>query len=292
MTTINLGQVRPVYRGTWANSATYKAYDWVAYDGSAYLALKNVPENYVPSSQTEYWVLFGAKGERGEKGDPGIQGQPGVAGTTDYDDLLHKPVSDTTLSVSGGFADAKTVGDRLGSVDTRVQNNETKLANLMPAGSLIHFAGTNIPEGYLLCNGAAISRTTYAKLFSVIGTIYGAGDGATTFNLPNAHHLFLEATTTLSEVGQHMDPALPNNSGDFYVRASSYNGATHSIVDVAGAVTRELVTNPSSLIALASQSAGTGANKVSFSASRSSSKYGASNTVQPESLRALLLIRY
>lgn len=113
MTTLNLGQVRPVYRGTWANSATYKAYDWVAYDGSAYLALKDVPENYIPSSQTEYWVLFGAKGEQGEKGDQGIQGQPGAAGTTDYDDLLHKPVSDTTLSVSGSFADAKTVGDSL-----------------------------------------------------------------------------------------------------------------------------------------------------------------------------------
>ena len=41
-----------------------------------------------------------------------------------------------------------------------------------------------IPAGYLLCNGQAISRTTYANLFSVIGTSYGAGDGSTTFNVP------------------------------------------------------------------------------------------------------------
>ena len=41
------------------------------------------------------------------------------------------------------------------------------------------------PTGYLLCNGALVSRTTYATLFAVLGTTYGAGDGSTTFNLPN-----------------------------------------------------------------------------------------------------------
>ena len=49
------------------------------------------------------------------------------------------------------------------------------------------FAGPNsaIPVGYLRCNGAAISRTTYAKLFEILGTRYGVGNGTTTFNLPN-----------------------------------------------------------------------------------------------------------
>ena len=48
------------------------------------------------------------------------------------------------------------------------------------------FAGNNaLPEGWLLCNGAAISRETYAALFNVIGTTYGSGNGSTTFNLPN-----------------------------------------------------------------------------------------------------------
>lgn len=41
------------------------------------------------------------------------------------------------------------------------------------------------PTGYLLCDGTAVSRTTYAGLYAVIGTTYGTGDGTTTFNLPN-----------------------------------------------------------------------------------------------------------
>jgi microcystin-dependent protein len=54
-----------------------------------------------------------------------------------------------------------------------------------PVGTVQAFAGSTIPSGWLLCNGQAVSRTTYAKLYSVIGTKYGSGDGSTTFNLPN-----------------------------------------------------------------------------------------------------------
>lgn len=56
---------------------------------------------------------------------------------------------------------------------------------LTPAGVIQKFAGSTAPAGYLLCNGEAVSRTTYAALFAVIGTTYGAGDGSTTFNLPD-----------------------------------------------------------------------------------------------------------
>lgn len=52
-------------------------------------------------------------------------------------------------------------------------------------GTLFDFAGPAAPEGYLLCGGQAVSRTTFAALFSVIGTAYGVGDGSTTFNLPD-----------------------------------------------------------------------------------------------------------
>ena len=80
MPTLNLGQVRPVYRGAWNSIDTYVAYDFVIYNGSAYLALKDVPANYEPPSQTEYWVLFGAKGEQGEQGVDGADGAPGERG--------------------------------------------------------------------------------------------------------------------------------------------------------------------------------------------------------------------
>lgn len=57
---------------------------------------------------------------------------------------------------------------------------------LVPAGFIAPYGGTSVPSGWLACNGAAVSRTTYANLFAVIGTTYGTGDGSTTFNLPNA----------------------------------------------------------------------------------------------------------
>jgi microcystin-dependent protein len=54
-----------------------------------------------------------------------------------------------------------------------------------PTASLLPFAGTTSPDNWLLCSGQAVSRTTYAALFAVIGTTYGVGDGSTTFNLPD-----------------------------------------------------------------------------------------------------------
>ena len=80
MPTLNLGQVRPVYSGAWTSIDTYSAYDFVIYNGSAYLALKDVPANYEPPSQTEYWVLFGAKGDTGAPGQDGVDGEPGERG--------------------------------------------------------------------------------------------------------------------------------------------------------------------------------------------------------------------
>lgn len=59
-----------------------------------------------------------------------------------------------------------------------------------PSGSVVMFAGGVVPTGWLMCNGTAVSRTTYAALFAIIGTTYGIGDGSTTFNLPNMEAKF------------------------------------------------------------------------------------------------------
>ena len=55
----------------------------------------------------------------------------------------------------------------------------------VPSGALMYFAGNNTPTGWLPCDGSNVSRSTYPYLFSTIGTIYGNGDGSTTFNLPD-----------------------------------------------------------------------------------------------------------
>ena len=82
----------------------------------------------------------------------------------------------------------------------------------VPVGA-IDFAH-DVPEGWLECNGAAVSRTKYARLFKKIGTKYGAGDGSTTFNLPNLHHRVLEGTNTTNEVAKYQEAGLPDIAGN------------------------------------------------------------------------------
>ena len=56
---------------------------------------------------------------------------------------------------------------------------------IVPPGMIAPYAGKTAPEGWLLCDGSAVSRTTYADLYAAIGTTYGAGNGSTTFTLPD-----------------------------------------------------------------------------------------------------------
>ena len=70
-------------------------------------------------------------------------------------------------------------------------------AQFIPAGSWTGFAGSSLPTGYLWCDGSAVNRTTYSALFSAIGTTYGVGDGATTFNLPNFKDRFIIGRATM-----------------------------------------------------------------------------------------------
>ncbi|MGE4425009.1 MAG: phage tail protein [Solirubrobacteraceae bacterium] len=76
------------------------------------------------------------------------------------------------------------------SLDRRTVSVDTgsewiELGAPTPAGVVSDFAGDTAPDGWLLCDGSAVSRTTYASLFAVIGTKYGSGNGSTTFNLPD-----------------------------------------------------------------------------------------------------------
>lgn len=88
---------------------------------------------------------------------------------------------------------------RAGGLTPSGNNNEQMLAALQamlngvatPAGAVAHFARSTAPAGWLKANGAAVSRTTYATLFIAIGTTFGAGDGSTTFNLPDLRSEFL-----------------------------------------------------------------------------------------------------
>ncbi len=81
-----------------------------------------------------------------------------------------------------------------------------------PPGSAVAFMGATPPEGWLECNGAAVSRTTFASLFTVISTMYGHGDGSTTFNLPDLRGYFLRGWD--HGVGRDPDSASRTDRGD------------------------------------------------------------------------------
>lgn len=66
----------------------------------------------------------------------------------------------------------------------------------LPVGVMMFYGSTSVPSGWLECNGQAISRTTYAALFAVIGTTFGVGDGSTTFNIPDLRGRTLQGDGT------------------------------------------------------------------------------------------------
>ena len=84
----------------------------------------------------------------------------------------------------------------------------SKDINATPAGAVMYFAMGEAPVGWLKANGAAVSRTTYAGLFAVLGTYYGAGDGSATFNLPDLRGEFIRSY----DDGRGVDPGRRNGS--------------------------------------------------------------------------------
>ena len=93
-------------------------------------------------------------------------------------------------------------------VSAEAEARDAAIGKAVPAGTVIAFAANSAPEGFVPCNGAAVSRSTYAALFSAIGTTYGAGDGASTFNLPDLTDRFIQGSGTAGSV---LEAGLPDH---------------------------------------------------------------------------------
>lgn len=93
----------------------------------------------------------------------------------------------TTQFVNGNFyiVNSGGVAVQITNGAAIVSTTVVPSSPLMPSGTVLSFAGSTIPVGFLSCNGSAVSRITYSELFTAIGTAYGLGDGSTTFNVPN-----------------------------------------------------------------------------------------------------------
>lgn len=152
---------------------------------------------------------------------------------------------------------------------------KTSNDDIVPVGDLRVSLATSM-NGHLLCNGADVSRTTYVNLFSLLGTTFGEGDGSTTFNLPDFRDKTLwGANGNLMAV---LEAGLPNITGALSIGALA-GGASGAI---------ELATS-------SVQRAGTDkTNSAGFTlnASRSSTIYGKSTTVQPPAIAVNIFIKY
>ena len=157
--------------------------------------------------------------------------------------------------------------------------------NMIPTGIVQAFAGATTPQGWLLCDGSAVSRTDYADLYAVIGDTYGAGDGSTTFNLPNLVDKFVEGSAT---AGTEKTAGLPNITGGF--TQCGFSGASISVT-YGGAFSSATGTSPN-LTTLATGDSSNNGYRTNFSASNSSSIYGNSTTVQPPAVTMRYIIKY
>ena len=200
-----------------------------------------------------------------------------MAGYLDASGLKHfKRKNDATYLGKQEKAASAKVAD---SVVWENVSGRPDLSALIPPGTIIHYAGRTVPSGWLICNGANVSRTDYAALFAAIGTIYGAGNGSTTFGLPNLNGRFFEGTTYTGSVGTYHSAGLPNITGSF-----TSHGNTGSMV------TTGPFTNGGPRIHSNSGGAEDG-RTVYMDANRCSSLYGTTGTVQPPSMAALPLIK-
>lgn len=103
-------------------------------------------------------------------------------------------------------------------------------------GELVPYAGTSVPSGFLACDGSAVSRTTYADLFSAIGTTWGVGDGTTTFNVPDLQEKVAIGTSGSFAVGAsggsathvHAQTATDASAGHIHTQTATDVGGSHS----------------------------------------------------------------
>ena len=187
------------------------------------------------------------------------------------DGALYYSVEQSGPGTSAGAKDPAQGGNpdfwkKFGSVDS------------IPTGTVLWLSTPTVPIGYLLCNGSAVGRATYPELFAAIGTTYGSGDGSTTFNLPNLIDKFAQGSAVAGTVKA---AGLPNITGSISPLVWTSGSAS-------GAFSLK---NQGKNLRDPGGGYNFGEDVFTLDASRSSSIYGNSNTVQPPALTLLPCIK-
>ena len=131
-------------------------------------------------------------------------------------------------------------------------DNPTITGDTLPVGSVVEWTGTQTPQNWLLCDGREVSRTTYSELFAAIGTVWGAGDGSTSFNLPDYRDKFVlgaggnvdlaetggekEVTLTVDQIPPHSHQAMVSSlaGSDETITRGTTKGVWRSLISSTG----------------------------------------------------------
>ena len=153
----------------------------------------------------------------------------------------------------------------------------------VPIGACIFYLGTEIPDGFLLMNGASVAKADFDDLYDVIGNKFGNVD-SDHFNLPDTHHRFLEGTTNIAEVGSYISAGLPNILGSLtgIATGDTQTGGGALGWSAEGASRKNEQGTPARCMY----------KNIYFEARWHNAIYGDTGTVQTASLRAFALIRY
>jgi microcystin-dependent protein len=146
--------------------------------------------------------------------------------------IVTNSTTDASAAIPTYVTIKSTAGGSVGvvvprNVNTIVFSNGSEVffaqQNTTPPGTIIAFAGGSAPTGYLFCEGSAYARTTYPNLFAAIGTTWGAGNGTTTFNVPDLRGYFQRGAGTSAR-----DPDSPRYVGTAQTEAFASHTHTDS----------------------------------------------------------------
>ena len=244
----------------------------VRYNGQVYIAVAN-STNQTPTN-TSYWMKYGS--------DEFNQAYATLTGGYAINTVLR----------FGNYKIKSLVNNNIyaPSYDNiRISNSETGtfywvLVDDIAPGTVIPYAGNKIPIGWLSCNGGEISRTTYPFLFRMIGTIYGAGDGNSTFKVPDFRNKTFWGGTT-ANVGTNKQAGIPDITGKIDGELDKYHTGAFYFIARHGSE---------------GNSGEAAINEYGFAASRGevhngvyrNDVYGKSDTVQPPAIQVPFIIKY
>lgn len=206
--------------------------------------------------------------------------------TTPEDGVTYQMKVGFTISINGNVDCIKVILEDINTNNMKelieAAKAEIYAKTLYPGKLEVYPGNGELPPGFLLCNGAEISRETYADLFAVIGTTYGSGDGLNTFNLPDLTARFVMGDTI---AGQVKEAGLPEISGRTLLY--QYTGWPENTFGAFTAATTGggTATNTSEVLNIKDV-------YFNFNASRSNPIYGKSDTVQPPALTMKYIIKY